>query len=323
MQQLKQIVARILETSPDIKSVFFVGCGASRADLYPAYYFLTEQARNLRASIHTAAEFCYATPVSVDETAVVITCSLGGATPETVKAAAVAKMRGAHTIAVTHVPDSPLTKDADDTVLFAWEESYSAKEDKTLKVLMLAVELLCQTEGYDAYPQMAEAMTRIYDAIDRAVTSVLPDAERFAKEHRDMSMLYVTSSGAMQEVAFSFSACLMMEMQWIASSSFNDGDFFHGPFEMVEKDVPYLLLMNDGKTRAMDSRTLAFLQRFGAKVTLIDAKDFGLDQIVAKEVIDYFNPVILSPIIRIYAEQLAVERNHPLTRRRYMWKLDY
>ena len=323
MQQLKQIVTRILEAQPDIRSVFFVGCGASRADLYPAYYFLTENARRLRASIHTANEFNYATPVSVDETAVIITCSLSGTTPESAKATTVAKMRGAHTIAVTHEPGSPITKDADDTVVFAWDDSYSSKEDKTLKVLMLAAELLHQTEGYDAYPQMAEAMERIYGAIDQAVTSVLPDAERFAQEHKDMKMLYVTSSGAMQEVAFSFSACLMMEMQWIASAFFNDGDFFHGPFEMAEKDVPYLLLMNDGKTRAMDSRTLAFLQRFDAKVTLIDAKDFGLGQIVAKEVIDYFNPVILSPVIRIYAEQLAIARSHPLTKRRYMWKLEY
>lgn len=323
MQQLKQIVTELLTQQPDIKSVFFVGCGASRADLYPAYYFLMENARSLRASIHTANEFNYATPVSVDETAVVITCSLSGTTPESAKATSVAKACGAHTIAVTHEAGSPITKDADYTVVFSWDESYSSKEDKTLKVLMLATELLYQTEGYDAYPQMTAAVEKIYGAIDNAVASVLPDARKFAEEHRDMEMLYVTSSGAMQEVAFSFSACLMMEMQWIASTNFNDGDFFHGPFEMVDQDVPYLLLMNDGRTRAMDSRALAFMQRFHANVTLIDAKDFGLDGIVAKEVIDYFNPVILSPVIRIYAEQLAIVRNHPLTKRRYMWKLEY
>lgn len=323
MKELKNMVEEIVKKQPEIKSVFFVGCGASRSDLYPAYYFMVNNAKQLRASIHTANEFNYATPVSVDETAIVITCSLGGNTPETVKATSVAKSLGAHTIAVTHAAGSELTKDADYTVVFDWEGGYSAKQDKMIKVLVLAAEILNQTEGYAAYEKMIDGAEKIYSAIDEAVKSVVPEAKKFAEEYKDAPIVYVTSSGAMQELAWSFSACLMMEMQWIPSATFNDGDFFHGPFEMVEKDVPYLLFMNEGRTRAMDSRALDFMQRFDAKVTLIDAKDFGLSNVVAKEVIDYFNPIMISPVARIYAEQIAIVRNHPLTKRRYMWKLEY
>jgi fructoselysine 6-phosphate deglycase len=46
------------------------------------------------------------------------------------------------------------------------------------------------------------------------------------------------SSGASMEVAYSTSICLMMEMQWVNSGSFHSGEFFHGPFEIVDKDVP-------------------------------------------------------------------------------------
>ena len=107
------------------------------------------------------------------------------------------------------------------------------------------------------------------------------------------------------------------------SGSFHDGEFFHGPFEIVEKDVPFLLLMNEGKTRPMDSRALDFLQRFGAKTTVIDAKDFSLGSKISSEVVDYFNPMLISAILRVYAENLAIARNHPLSQRRYMWKLQY
>ena len=124
-------------------------------------------------------------------------------------------------------------------------------------------------------------------------------------------------------VAYSFSMFLMMEMQWVASSSFNCGEFFHGPFEMVEKDVPYLLLMNDGPTRAMDARAMTFLQRFDTKLTVVDAKDFGLSSLIRSAVVEYFNPILLCGVLRMYAEQLSLERNHPLTMRRYMWKLEY
>ena len=163
----------------------------------------------------------------------------------------------------------------------------------------------------------------VYDLIDELVKTVGKDAKIFAKEYKEIPMLYVTSSGAMQEVAWSFSACLMMEMQWIPSASFNDGDFFHGPFELVEEDVPYLLLINEGSTRKMDLRTLEFLQRFHTKTTVIDGKDFALSSYFSKEVVDYFNPIVLSPVLRIYAEELAIVREHPLTKRRYMWKLEY
>lgn len=112
-------------------------------------------------------------------------------------------------------------------------------------------------------------------------------------------------------------------MQWVNSGFCNDGEFFHGPFEIVDKDVPYLLLMNDGRTRAMDSRALDFLNRFDAKTTVIDAKDFGLSNYVPASVAEYFSPMLITGVVRVYFEQLAIARNHPLSQRRYMWKLEY
>nr|WP_246869643.1 hypothetical protein [Priestia megaterium] len=41
-----------------------------------------------------------------------------------------------------------------------------------------------------------------------------------------------------------------------------------------------------------------------------------------KKVVDYVNPMLITGVIRVYAEQLAIARNHPLSKRRYMWKLD-
>ena len=151
----------------------------------------------------------------------------------------------------------------------------------------------------------------------------LDAAKAFAEAYKDSPVIYVMSSGATQKVAYSFSICLLMEMQWINSGSFHDGEFFHGPFEIVEKDVPFLLLMNDGRTRKMDSRALDFLNRFDAKTTVIDAKDFGLSNFVPSSVAEYFSPMVITGVLRVYAEQLSIVRDHPLSQRRYMWKLEY
>ena len=320
--EIKELIRELID-GRNIRSIYFVGCGASRSDLYPACYLLSSKARYLRSSLHTANEFVLATMDAVDETAVVITCSLSGTTPETVKATSVAKSRGAVTIALTNDPASPLTKDADAVVTFEWQGAYSVKEDKTIKALLLAAELLDQIERYPDLALMHQAANQILPLIDSVTESIIPKASLFANTYKDMPILYVTSSGAMQELAWSFAACLMMEMQWIPSSTYNVGDFFHGPFEVVEKGVPYLLLMNDGPTRPMDERARTFLERFEAGLTVVDAKDLRLSEAVPPEVKDFFNPVLLGAVLRVYAEKLAEERNHPLSQRRYMWKMEY
>lgn len=319
----KQIIEAIKKEVPAVKSVYFVGCGASKAELYPGKYFLEANAKNIRVGHYTANEFLYATPAAVDETAIVVTCSLGGTTPETVAASKKAMERGAKVIAVTHVDGSPLAKNAHYVILHGFEKNYAAKLEKMTNVLSLAVEILNQYEGYDRYNDMQTAFGKIYDLIEKAVSFVVPAAKNFAEDYKDAPVVYVMSSGATQEVAYAFSICLLMEMQWVNSGSFHDGEFFHGPFEIVEKDVPFILLMNEGRTRALDSRALDFLNRFQAKTTVLDGKDFGLASEVPASVAEYFNPMVLSAVLRVYAEQLAIVRNHPLTQRRYMWKLEY
>lgn len=265
--EAKEIIKEIVGKT-EVKHVVFVGCGASKADLYPAKYFLDQNAKQLRISHYTANEFNFATPTSVDENTVVISASLGGATPETVEANAIAKDKGATVISLTRIVDAPLTKDADYVIYHGFAENYAAKLEKTGYCLLLAVELLNQVEGYEHYDKMMDGFAKIYDLAQESAESARKAAKQFAQRFKDEKVIYIMSSGATHEVAYSSSVCLMMEMQWINSGTFHAGEFFHGPFEIVDKDVPFILLMNDGKTRAIDSRALAFLDRFDAKQRL-------------------------------------------------------
>lgn len=320
---VKEIVSAVKKNRSEIKSVYFVGCGASMSELFPGKYFLEANAKKLRVSIYTANEFIYSTPAAVDESAIVVTCSLSGTTPETVAASKKAMEAGACVISVTHIDGSPLAVASHYQIIHGFEKNYAAKMEKMTLVLSLAAEILNTYEGYKYYDDMEAGFGKIYDLIETAVSSSLPAAREFAEKYQDIPLLYVMSSGATQMVSYSFSSFLLMEMQWIPASSFHDGEFFHGPFELVDRDVPYLLLMNDGPTRPMDSRALTFLKRFDAKVTVLDAKDFGLSSHISSSVAEYFNPMLISGVLRVYAEQLALVRNHPLTKRRYMWKLEY
>ena len=239
------------------------------------------------------------------------------------KANAVAKAAGAVVVSVTHAAGSALTQDADYSIIHGFEANYAAKLEKMGYVMALALELLQQTEGYDKYDKMLDGFDKIFELSENSAQAAKKAAKEFAEAYKDAPVIYVMSSGASAEVAYSTSICLMMEMQWINSGSFHSGEFFHGPFEITDKNVPFVLLMNDGKTRAIDSRALTFLERFDALTTVVDAKDYGLSSVISSEVATYFNPLLHTAVFRVYAEELSAARQHPLTKRRYMWKLEY
>jgi len=55
---------------------------------------------------------------------------------------------------------------------------------------------------------------------------------------------------------------------------------------------------------------------------VLDAKEYDMNRIDSA-VVDFFNPMVFVNVMRVYAEQLAEARNHPLSKRRYMWKFEY
>ncbi|MEQ3461116.1 SIS domain-containing protein [Enterococcus cecorum] len=318
-----EIVKEIKGKNANINRVLFVGCGASMADLYPAYYFITHESNRFLTTITTANEFNYDTPKVNFEDTIVVTASLGGTTPETVAATKKARQLGAHVVSLSYSAGSPILQEAEYEIIHDFGTNYAAKTEKMTYALALAIEIVAQFEGYDHYEEAQKALAGIGGLIEKSVLSVGPAAEKFAESYKNDTTIYVVCSGATAKVAYSTAAFLFMEMQWISAPNMNSGEYFHGPFELTEKDAPYLLFMSDGKTRAMDARALTFMQRFDAKVTVIDAKDYGLASVAGPNVIDYFNPMLITGVMRVYAEKLADARKHPLTKRRYMWKLEY
>ena len=80
MNKVKEIVADIVKNKT-VENVAFVGCGASKSELYPAKYFLANASKKLRVAHFTANEFNYDTPDWLGANTVVITASLAAPPP--------------------------------------------------------------------------------------------------------------------------------------------------------------------------------------------------------------------------------------------------
>ena len=129
-------------------------------------------------------------------------------------------------------------------------------------------------------------------------------------------------SGPVYGEAYSFAICLLQEMQWVHSAAIHSGEYFHGPFEITDYDVPFLLMTTAGETRPLDERARLFAEKFSKKVSVVDAETFDWTDVdpVLKS---YFSAPIFGAVLRTYAERLAEHRGHPLSVRRYMWKMEY
>lgn len=305
-----------------IKHVYFVGCGGSLAAFYPSKYLLESESKTLVVGYYSSNEFVQAPPKRLGQNSLVIVSSHQGTTPETVEAAKVSREKDASVIVLTYTAGTPITAYGDYTLVYEWGETSNVAHQKYNIVLQIGFELLHQIESYEHYDKALQAFENIHDVVMRAKAQVSRRAQKFAEKYRQEPLIYVLSSGPSYGVAYQESICILLEMQWIHSASFHSGEFFHGPFEITDSETPFLLLMNEGRTRSLDNRALTFLKQYGRKIEVIDAKELGIN-ILDDAIVEFFNPTLLSNTLDVYNRELANARKHPLSQRRYMWKVEY
>ncbi|WP_085524428.1 SIS domain-containing protein [Tuberibacillus sp. Marseille-P3662] len=319
-EQIQEVLGAL--KSKTIKNVFFVACGGSSALMYPSKYLMDHEAQSIESDLYSSNEFIHRNPAKLGKDSLVILCSHEGKTPETVESVQFAKSKGATTIALTYNPNSPLTTDADFVLRYADRGDNDAFNTNYGVMYQLVTGLLYNQEENNIYQDMLNSLGHLQSVYDRTREQVKQNAEQFGKDYKDEEVIYTMGSGANYGIAYSFAICILMEMQWIHSHAIHAGEYFHGPFEILDKDVPFIILLGLDETRPLEERALKFSKRFGEKLVVLDAKDFdlnGVDESVKK----YIAPLILNYVLRLYAEKLADEREHPLSKRRYMWKLEY
>jgi fructoselysine-6-P-deglycase FrlB-like protein len=113
-------------------------------------------------------------------------------------------------------------------------------------------------------------------------------------------------------------------MLQIDSATTNCCEFFHGPFEILDKRTSVFLLVSVGRSRANDERAIRFLNTYGGKrVYLLDGKEIGLNDL-PDTVSEYFNHLLFSPILNnVYMRALSAVTHKDYMTRRYMWKVQY
>jgi len=305
-----------------VSRVMLTACGGSYAVMLPGEYFLGSTATALEATALNAAEFTSRASSRVDDATVVILCSHSGTTPETVAAAEHARARGALTIAFTHDVGSPLAQAAEYVIGYQHGPEKSESYVAPALLLRLIARLLDTREGTSLSEQIDDAVAALQTLVPEARAAHTEAADAWAFRHRREPLIYTMAAGSNYGTAYSFAICLLQEMQWVHSAAIHAGEYFHGPFEVTDVDVPFIALLGVDETRPVEQRAVDFLVKHSDRALVIDAETFGLDRFdrVVQGVLAH---VIFNPVLRTYADALADHRGHPLSVRRYMWRMEY
>lgn len=305
----------------DLANVYLAACGGSYALMIPLQH-IVESTSTLAAHAMNSREFTTRAPKALGPGSVVIVCSHSGDTPETVEAARYGREQGALTIALTHRLDSPLAEAAEYVIGYQHGDDKRYAYTAAPLLYRLVHGLVDRVEGTSTLAEASAATLELDGLVATLHAEHFERADAWAKAHSRSSLIYTMGSGPNYGTAYSFAICLLQEMMWVHSQGINGAEYFHGPFEITDYDVPFLELLGLGVTRPIDQRAHDFVTTKSDDVLTLDAASWDLSMI-PEQLRASFAHLVFSPLLRLYAERLADHRGHPLTVRRYMWRMAY
>lgn len=306
-----------------ISRIYFVACGGSQAVMMSAQYMFDREL-NIPSATYTSNEFNYGTPKAFDTSSIVITISHSGTTLETVAAAQRATDSGALSIAFSNVVNSPLWRAAGYPIHYDHGEEADEVDKGGTVELRAWFEFLkaLDPQNVARWQAASDAVESLPDLKAKAAELYRTKCTEYADRTKREKLIYTMGSGANYGEMYSLAICWLMEMQWVNSNCIHSGEYFHGPFEVTDFDVPFIISVGNGATRHLDERALAFASEFSKELLVIDERDFDYSG-VPENVQEYFAPELLGAVIRVFVEAHAHDTGHSLSARRYMWQMEY
>lgn len=251
-RQIEALAAAV--ASRNIRHVWVVACGGSLATLDPFRYILTAETDKVSAAAVNAAEFAAELPKGLGEDCLVVLNSQSGTTAETVRAAQLAKERGALTAAYTTAPESPLEQAVDFPIYYYDDpvNPYPLLLSIFPEVYQTVFALLDVWEGTKRLPIMETAMENLEEVCGRATASFKPEALEFAANHRTEPIIYTVSAGLDRCIAYILTNCSFMESVWRHSSPLHAGELFHGACEAIDKETAVVAFLGIGPWRSVE-----------------------------------------------------------------------
>lgn len=287
-----------------ITSIFFVGAGSS-LQMGDAFRHFFQQLSDVPVYSIESAELSTCGFYHLKKGALVILVTLTG-TPEAVEAAEYCHKNEIDLVAFLGTENSPIYELANHVICS--DEPLVAL--RYIMLFFLIFRMLHRMGSFPQYERFIHDLEKLPEALFEAGKEFKEAGLRLAEQCAKEDFILWISSGAAYGETFSFANCCVEEMIWKKTQTMQSAEFFHGCFEIVDKDLCVVLVKNEDGNRALEERVEQFLQRFGKKYFVVDPTKAKLTGISPE-----FRRYVLPAVINIAFHCGAQEHLEELTGR--------
>jgi glutamine---fructose-6-phosphate transaminase (isomerizing) len=296
---MRALGAKLRKLNP--RAVITCARGSSDHAATYAKYLIETHAQVLTASAAPSVSSVYGVTQDV-RGCLVLAISQSGRSPDLLATVASAKASGATVLALCNSADSPLMAAADLVIELHAGPERSVAATKSYLASLAAIAQLVAAWKEDA--RLEAALAHLPDLMDRSWaldwSAALPELE-------SAENLYVVGRGlglsAAQEVALK-----CKETCGIHAEAFSSAELRHGPFALLRKGFPALLLAQHDGTRPGIEALAIELARRGVPVLLAGANAAGPVLLPSVEAAAELAPILLVQSAYRMMASLAVRR---------------
>lgn len=277
--------------------------------------FMIERMTGLPVEVDFASQYCYRDPV-VAPHELTIFLSQSGTTIDTITALQVARRKGANSLAICNVPETPLTQNADTTLLTHAGEEVAIAATKSfttqLTALFLLAAFMAQTHGRTGGGTQA-AIAGLQALPEHLEGALSTDAEcqKFAQLlYRYKDFIYV---GRDIDYPIALEGALKLkEISYIHAEGYPTGELKHGPTALVHEGLPLVVLAVHDKDdqdsmlryRKTVSNIREFLEREIPVLAIVNESDREITELTPCVLPVPDVPGLLQPIVEVVPLQL-------------------
>lgn len=310
--EVEKVVDQICDEGYD--NIFLFGIGGTLLYAGQIMHTAKQLGCSLPLYLENATDFLYEGNKKFTKNSVVVIASLSGNTIEVEAAIDKAHEVGARVIGYVEVPESPLAKKVDHLVTTVGGEYYWW--------YTVVLRFMKNAGEFDAYDKLTSQMKNLPDAVVQIYKDADEEMKNYAEKYCDEPITYLVGSGNLEDWAVCYGMCIMEEMQWMRTRPISAANFFHGTLEVIERDIPVILIKGEDKTRPEMDRVEKFVNTVSAKVTVFDTKKFVLPGI-DEEFRGVLSPIVMRSAFMRLNVHLEHCRRHPIDIRRYYKALKY
>jgi glucosamine--fructose-6-phosphate aminotransferase (isomerizing) len=229
----------------ELRRIVILACGTAYHAGVVGRYVLEEWAR-IPVEPDIASEWIYRNPV-IDENTLVIGISQSGETRDTVGAMRLAREKGAHTVAITNMMGSHITREVDSSLFTrcGLEVGVAASKTFTAQVaLMYLVGLkLAEIRGTLPPDEISYIVDQVYTLPGKIAAFLDGDhpVEEIAQRFYQQDFFLYLGRHIGLPVALE-GALKLKEISYIPTEGYSAGEMKHGPIALLEEGTPVVVV---------------------------------------------------------------------------------